>query len=166
MKKFINSTESKYYDENGNVRVDTTSKTVIHKTTEDSFYMVFTNYVMWMYQVKSAATLKILYKILERAEFNTGDVDITAGFRSQLESDLGLCKSQITKSLNELTEKNVLIQRTIIKNEKEIPLKGCYTVNPEMFWKGELAKRKELRITFESVPEDNFVVDKETGEIL
>lgn len=119
-----------------------------------------------MYQVKSAATLKILYKILERAEFNTGNVDITAGFRSQLESDLGLCKSQITKSLNELTEKNVLIQRTITKNEKEIPLKGCYTVNPEMFWKGELSKRKELRITFESIPEDNLVVDKETGEIL
>lgn len=46
MKKFINSTESRYYDENGNVRVDTTSKTVVHKTTEDSFYMVFTNYVM------------------------------------------------------------------------------------------------------------------------
>lgn len=86
-----------------------------------------------MYQVKSTATLKILYKILEQAEFNTGNVDITTGFRSQLISDLNICKSQITKSLNELTDKQVLIQRTIIKGDQTILLKGCYTINPEMF---------------------------------
>lgn len=166
MKRFISSTERKYYDENGNVKVDTISKSVVHKTTEDSFYMVFTNYVMWMYQVKSTATLKILYKILEQAEFNTGNVDITTGFRSQLISDLNICKSQITKSLNELTDKQVLIQRTIIKGDQTIPLKGCYTINPEMFWKGDLSKRKELKITFESISEKDDVIDEETGEIL
>lgn len=47
MKKYIvNSSERKLYDENGNVRVETRAKTVIHKTDdEDSFYMVFVNYI-------------------------------------------------------------------------------------------------------------------------
>lgn len=175
MKRLINSTERKFYDENGNLKVETTAKTIVHKSIEDSFYMAFTNYIMWIYQVKSTATLKILYKILEKAEFNTGRVDITAGFRSQLESELDLCKSQITKSLTELTNKKVLIQQTQTKNGKEIPLKGCYMVNPEMFWKGDLKTRKELKITFESIPEDdlsnnekdfdNQIIDTETGEI-
>ena len=101
MKRFISSTERNYYDENGNGKVDTISKSVVHKTTEDSFYMVFTNYVMWMYQVKSTATLKILYKILEQAEINTVNVDITTRFRPPLISALNICKSQTTKSLNE-----------------------------------------------------------------
>ena len=46
MKRIINSTERKFYDEYGNLQVETTSKTVVHKTTEDSFYMTFTNYIM------------------------------------------------------------------------------------------------------------------------
>lgn len=155
MKKFINSTERKFYDEAGNVKVETVSKTVVHKTTEDSFYMLFTNYIMWMYQVKSIATLKILYKLLEQTEFNTGNLDITAGIRTTIETELALCKSQFTRSIAELTKKNVLIPKTIVdKKTGEIKtLKGCYLVNPEMFWKGDLKKRSELRITFESIPE-------------
>lgn len=46
MKKFINSAERKVYDETGNVKVETISKTIVHKTDEDSFYMTFTNYIM------------------------------------------------------------------------------------------------------------------------
>lgn len=135
MKKFINSTERKFYDETGNLKCETVSKTIVHKTTEDSFYMLFTNYIMWMYQVKSLSTLKILYKLLEQTEFNTGNLDITMGTRTAIETELELCKSQFTRSITELVEKHVLIPRTILdKKTGEIkPLKGCYLVNPEMF---------------------------------
>lgn len=46
MKRLINSTERKFYDENGNLKVETTAKTIVHKSVEDSFYMAFTNYIM------------------------------------------------------------------------------------------------------------------------
>ena len=156
MKKFINSTERKVYDETGNVKVETISKTIVHKTDEDSFYMTFTNYIMWMCQVKSVATLKILYKLLEQAEFNTGNIDIPAGVRTEIETTLDICKSQFTKSITELINKNVLWQRTVLdKSTGELkPLKGCYTINPEMFWKGDLKTRRDLRVTFESIPTD------------
>lgn len=47
MKKYIvNSTERKFYDENGTIRVSTSAKAVLHKIDdEDSFYMVFVNYI-------------------------------------------------------------------------------------------------------------------------
>jgi len=61
-----------------------------------------------MCQVKSVATLKILYKLLEQAEFNTGNVDIPAGVRTEIETTLDICKSQFTKSITELINKNVL----------------------------------------------------------
>jgi predicted transcriptional regulator len=152
MKRIINSTERKFYDEYGNLQVETTSKTVVHKTTEDSFYMTFTNYIMWMYQVKSISTLKVLNKLLENAEFNTGNVDITTGFRSQIETDLQISKSQITRSVSELVEKEVLLPRTEVNKDtgEERILKGCYTINPTMFWKGDLKKRTELKVTFET----------------
>lgn len=46
MKKYVvNSSERKFYDDEGKCRVETIAKTVVHKIEEDSFYMVFINYV-------------------------------------------------------------------------------------------------------------------------
>ena len=42
------------------------------------------------------------------------------------------------------------------KNTGEITneeIKGEYRINPDMFWKGDLKKRKELRVTFEAIDE-------------
>lgn len=155
MKKYIvNSSERKLYDENGNVRVETRAKTVIHKTDdEDSFYMVFVNYINWIFEIKSLTTIKVLYKLLPTAEFNTGVINITTGTRDEIMEELKISRPAITKAINELVEKDALQACYLVNNETgEIikQVKGQYKVNPIMFWKGELSKRKELKVTFES----------------
>lgn len=67
--------------------------------------------------------------------------------------ELKISRPAITKAINELVEKDALQACYLVNNETgEIikQIKGQYKVNPIMFWKGELSKRKELKVTFES----------------
>ncbi len=70
--------------------------------------------------------------------------------------ELGIKKSSFTQALNQLIENKALFQETVVNSSTgEIkPVKGDYTINPEMFWKGDLKKRKDLIITFQSSYED------------
>lgn len=138
MKKcIINSSERKYYDESGNCRVETTSKVITHKIDdEDSFYMTFISYVNWIFEIKSITTIKVLYKLLSYAEFNTGSLDITTGKREQIMEELEISNSAITKAINELVKKDVLRPCVLINRDTgEIikTLKGQYIINPTMF---------------------------------
>lgn len=159
MKKcVVNSDERKVYDANGNCRVETISRTVVHKLDdEDAFYMVFVDYVSWMFELKSITTIKVLNKLLSKSEFNTGLLDISTGLREQLMTELNLSRPAISKAINELVEKDVLRPCTLVNTDTgEVlkTLKGQYMVNPAMFWKGDLKKRKELKVTFTAEPEE------------
>ena len=156
-KGFIKSEERTLYDENGVKRVETVQKDFAYKTDEDSFYMVFIDFVKWMYGITSVGSLKLLPALLEIAKFNTGQISLTPGLRQQLMTKLDLSKSSFTRALNDLVDNNALFKCYEVDEDtgeitdKEI--KGEFTINPEMFWKGDLKKRKELRVTFTSVPE-------------
>lgn len=167
-KGFIKSKEEKWIDENGNERIVTTEKEFHYNTQEDAFYMVFVNYIQWTYGVKGVTTIKLLIKLLERAEFNSGEIAIPSGLRKQLIAELKISPSMFTKALKELIETEVLQQRKLeildSDSKKEEPIKGLYLINPEMFWKGDLKKRKDLIVVFKSGIKDK--IDQETGEIL
>ena len=109
-----------------------------------------------MYGIKSITTLKILYKLLEYAEWETGKVSLSPGRRIDIMNELDIKKSSLTQAINQLTEVNAIIPETIVdQSTGEIKnLKGEYTINPEMFWKGDLKKRKDLIVTFQSSCED------------
>jgi len=134
-KGFINSTERTVYDEYGNPRVETTEKQFSYKTDEDSFYMVFIDFVKWMYNITSINSLKLLPKLMEIAEFNTGKITLSPGLRKQLLADLNLSPATFTRALNDLIENNALFKVfSTNKSTGEVTeLKGEYTVNPEMF---------------------------------
>lgn len=157
-KGFIKSKERTLYDESGIKRVETTQKEFAYKTDEDSFYMVFIDFVKWMYGITSVGSLKLLPALLEVAKFNTGQISLTPGLRQQLMTRLDLSKSSFTRALNDLIDNNAIFKCYEIDEEtgeitdKEI--RGEYTVNPEMFWKGDLKKRKELKIIFQSTPQE------------
>jgi hypothetical protein len=101
--------------------------------------MVFVNYVQWTYGVKGVTTIKLLIKLLERAEFNSGEIAIPSGLRKQLIEELKISPSMFTKALKELIDTDVLhLKKLTIKNEetgekKEEIVKGIYLINPEMF---------------------------------
>lgn len=159
-KGFIHSSERSFYDENGVKQVETIEKQFSYKTDEDPFYMVFIDFVKWMYNITSVNSLKLLPKLLEIAKFNTGEITLSSGVRKQIEEDLNLSPATFTRALNDLIDNGAICKVYISKTDRttgeiiKTELKGQYTVNPEMFWKGDLKKRKELRVTFTSIPED------------
>lgn len=164
-KHLIKSQEVQWVDENGQLQASSTTKELVYKTNEDEFYMVFINFVKWMYGIKSVAALKLLPKLLENAKFNTGEISISSGLRQQISLELGISDSAFSKAIKELVDNKALypkeIEITKSNGEKETQIiKGEYTVNPTMFWKGDLKNRKELRVVFES-KEDS--IDKKSN---
>lgn len=157
-KGFIQSNEVIYKDENGIERKRTVSKEFTHKIDQDKFYMTFIDYVKWIYGLTTITTLKVLYKLLEIAEYNTGEVSLSPGKRQEIMESIGIKKSAFTQALNQLVESGALELK--YKTDKEtgelIPIRGEYRISPEMFWKGELKKRTELKVTIETKYSDDL----------
>lgn len=157
-KGFITSNEVIYKDENGIERKRTISKEFTHKIDQDKFYMTFIDYVKWIYGLTTITTLKVLYKLLEIAEYNTGEVSLSPGKRQEIMESIGIKKSAFTQALNQLVESGALEVK--YKTDKDtgelIPVRGEYRISPEMFWKGELKKRTELKVTIETKYEDDL----------
>jgi predicted transcriptional regulator len=161
-KGFIKSNEVIYKDENGIERKRTVSKEFTQKVDQDKFYMTFIDYVKWIYGLTTITTLKVLYKLLEIAEYNTGEVSLSPGKRQEIMEDIGIKKSAFTQALNQLVESGAIEVK--YKTDKEtgelIPIRGEYRISPEMFWKGELKKRTELKVTFEAKYTDDLQSDE------
>ena len=163
-KGFICSSERTVTDENGIQRVQTINKEFRFKSEEDPFYMVFIDFVKWMYNITSVGSLKLLPKLLELAEFNTGNISLSPGIRTILMEELNMSKSTFTRALNDLIENKALFKTystpideetgELLENQKK-EIKGEYVINPEMFWKGSLKDRTELRVKFEAVYKDD-----------
>ena len=161
-KGFIQSNEVIYKDENGIERKRTVSKEFTHKIDQDKFYMTFIDYVKWIYGLTTITTLKVLYKLLEIAEYNTGEVSLSPGKRQEIMESIGIKKSAFTQALNQLVESGALEVK--YKTDKDtgelIPVRGEYRISPEMFWKGELKKRTELKVTMETKYADDLQSDE------
>ena len=161
-KGFITSYEVIYKDENGIERKRTVSKEFTHKIDQDKFYMTFIDYVKWIYGLTTITTLKVLYKLLEIAEYNTGEVSLSPGKRQEIMESIGIKKSAFTQALNQLVESGALEVK--YKTDKDtgelIPVRGEYRISPEMFWKGELKKRTELKVTIETKYTDDLQSDE------
>ena len=161
-KGFIQSNEVIYKDENGIERKRTVSKEFTHKIDQDKFYMTFIDYVKWIYGLTTITTLKVLYKLLEIAEYNTGEVSLSPGKRQEIMESIGIKKSAFTQALNQLVKSGALEVK--YKTDKDtgelIPVRGEYRISPEMFWKGELKKRTELKVTIETKYTDDLQSDE------
>ena len=81
----------------------------------------------------------------ERAQYNTGIVDLSTSKRQQMCQDLSITSNQITNNLKKLKDLH------LIEGDK-----GTFTINAEIFWKGDLSARREeilkdknLQVSFE-----------------
>jgi DNA-binding transcriptional MocR family regulator len=103
------------------------------------------------------ATTKVLYKLLEFAEFNTGKVYMTPERVDELLNICGISRASYHRAINELIKRGV-----ISKN------KGTYTIAENMFWKGDRKVRDDiinsrLMVSFSPVfseSEDNLTEEK------
>lgn len=161
MKGFVTSTTRTITDENGITRERTESKQFVYRTDEDSFYAVFISYVKWLYKINSAVTIKVLLYMLDIAEFNTGRVSLTAGERSNIMEELHISSQALSRAVRELVSVEAISKNYIVNREtgEQRERKGEYLINPEMFWKGELKKRRQLVVEFRSVYDDEQQID-------
>ena len=174
-KGFYKSKETIYKDENGIERKRTISKEFIHKTDQDKFYMTFVDYVKWIYGLTTITPLKLLYQLLELAEYNTGEFSLSPGRRQEIMERLGIKKSAFTQALNQLVESGAVelkykldesgnpVYKVDPETGEQLPeiIRGEYRISPAMFWKGELKKRAELKVTFEAQYTDEIESSKE-----
>lgn len=122
-------------------------KTFTEKVNPEHFYMTFIDYIAPLYQLRSEVARRMLDWMCEHATFNTGVVDLSTFKRQQMCNELGLANNQVTNNLKKLKDLN------LISGDK-----GNFIINPEIFWKGELAVRKkellenkDLQISFKLI---------------
>ena len=127
------------------VKVDT-QKTFTEKVNSEKFYMTFLDYIAPLYKLRSEVARRILDWMCENAGFNTGTVILSTSERQQMCKDLDLTSNQVTNNLKKLKDLN------LITGEK-----GTFTLNPEIFWKGDAQTRKQvlegksLKISYELI---------------
>lgn len=100
---------------------------------QEEFYMTYCHYLSGIYQLTYADDIKLLVKLCEWGEYDTGRVSLTASKRQDVTRDLGMHNTNISKSLKRLKEKQ------LISGEG-----GDFLINPAIFWKGDRATRKQL----------------------
>lgn len=133
-KKIVQSTESHLVDhETGEILVTQSSKIYKEKIKEDSFYMTFIDFIAPYYKLQTESARKLLTWMCEHAEFNTGTVLLPANIRKEISNKLGVTNNTITNGLK------ILKTLGLISGER-----GEFTINPQIFWKGDLKARREL----------------------
>lgn len=135
--------------ETGEVTTIETAKSFTRKIKEDNFYMVFFDFIGSMYGLKPDKVRDLLMWMCVHAEYNTGIVRLTTEDRKEVQKQLSVSNNQITNYLKKLKDLKLISGKN-----------GVFTINPQVFWKGELKARRALladsqvRITFSI--EDNI----------
>lgn len=136
----------------GEVLKRTESVSVVKREVEP-FFLTYSKEIMALYG-KSIfnATTKVLWKLLEYAEYNTGKVYMNAQRTKEIMEECNIGKSTYYRAIEEL------------KNERIIQGdKSTFVIAENMFWKGDRQARDKLRkaslkVTFEPVYDE----DKDT----
>lgn len=134
MAKYQQINQREYVDcETGEVKTIEVEKTFTTKVNPDAFYMTFIDYISPIFKLKSDAAKTLLIWLCSHAEFNSGTVSISASDRKSICSELNITNSTISNNLKKLKELN------LISGEG-----GTYTINPQIFWKGDLKERRNI----------------------
>lgn len=99
----------------------------------ESYYYTFVSYLDLICKLNSFTEVKVLVRLCEIAEFNSGKVSLTAGKRTEFIESLSINKAYLSSSIKSLINKGLL------KGDK-----GEYQINPLVFWKGSLKERNAL----------------------
>lgn len=122
------------------------SKKEVVKVDAEPFFLTYSKQILALYDSKVLnTTTKVLYKLLEFAEFNTGKVYMNSERVGEIMEVCKISRASYHRAINELIEIGI-----ITKN------KTTYTISENMFWKGDRKMRSDiinskLGITFSPV---------------
>lgn len=136
-KVFIKSESTSFVDqESGEVVLLETKK--LHKIqtkSEDRFFQVYYETLASFYDLRYTDDLKLLIKLAQLAEWNTGKVLLPSSIREEICTELMIHTTNLSKSLKRLKEKD------LIQGER-----GVFVINPSVFWKGDKdVREKQLK---------------------
>jgi hypothetical protein len=117
----------------GELIQETTSKVFTVKKEVEPFFLTYSRFMSILYNLNSLAAVKILWKFLEIAKYNTGEVFITPQIKKNIIESLKISLSIYNKSIVTLKEAE------IISGER-----GLYIINPKIHWKGDFKTREKL----------------------
>lgn len=117
----------------GEIKVIESQKVFTKKVKNDNFYFTFIDFVAPLFRLRSDSAKNLLVWLCTNAEFNTGIVRLTADDRRQLCETLNMSNNAITNCLKKLKDLNLISGQD-----------GKFTINPQIFWKGEMSVRDKL----------------------
>ena len=120
----------------------------------EPFFLTYSRQILALYSTDVLnATTKVLYKMLEYSEWNTGKVFMTTDRVEELMSICGISRATYHRAVKELRDKGIITKG-----------KGSYTIAENMFWKGELKMRdkvikSKMQITFTPILQEEKIED-------
>lgn len=109
----------------------------------EPFYMVFIDHIAPFYNLTNGTAKSVLTWLCTNAKFNTGQISLGSEDRKTICKELSISPTTLSNSLKELCEKKLISGKG-----------GSYTINPQIFWKGDLLTRnailnvKEIQVAF------------------
>lgn len=135
MKKFITKEYKgqRVNPDTGEIYEFSECKSVV-KTDAEPFFLTYSKQILALYDSTVLnVTTKVLYKLLEFAEFNTGKVYMNSDRVDEIMRDCSISRASYHRAINELIEIGI-----ISKN------KSTYTISENMFWKGDRKAREDI----------------------
>lgn len=127
-----------------------TERQEVIKSEVEPFFLTYSREILALYG-KSIfnATTKVLWKLLEIAEYNTGKVYVTTERRNAIMSACDISRASYDRAVRELVEADIMSKEG-----------NTYTIRENMFWKGDREERRKLmsarlRVTFSPVFEED-----------
>lgn len=156
-RSFLNSQTTRVFDEKEKQwkMVEVQKVHTITLDEFDKFYMVYFNMLKTFYQIKYLKDVMLLFKLCEEAQFNSGEINLSAQSRVDLCSFLNIKPPHLSSAIKRLKELGLIIGE-----------KGSYVINEGVFWRGDREIRdmmlKDRGIDFiMRFKLDNIVIDED-----
>lgn len=134
-KHIVKSTTVEHRDqETGEIFAIETEKTFNVKVKGDHFFQTYVGLLAPFYGLEHLSDTKLIVKLCELADFNTGGVSISSARRATICEELKINSSNFSKYMARLKKKE------LISGDK-----GEYIINPTLYWKGEAKVREQFR---------------------
>ena len=119
--------------ETGEIKVIESQKVFSKKVKDDNFYFTFIDFIAPLFKLRSDSAKNLLVWLCTHAEFNTGTVSLSAADRKEISELFSMSNNAITNCIKKLKDLNLISGQC-----------GKFTINPQIFWKGEMSVRNKL----------------------
>lgn len=119
--------------ETGEIRHYTNKKELV-KVEVEPFFFTYSKQILALYGMSVFnATTKVLWKLLEIAEWNTGKVFMNPERRKEIMQLCNISRPSFDRAIRELAEVGIIAKQG-----------STYMIDSQMFWKGDKASRDKL----------------------